>query len=53
VKKIAETMKTMPATMATHAAAWKTLGVRWGAASGAGAGAVAIPTVRVSGVSGV
>ncbi len=28
VKKMTATTKTMPATMATHAANWKTLGVR-------------------------
>jgi hypothetical protein len=48
-------MNTIPATMATHAAAWKTFGVLWtyGAASGAGAGAVAVEdrTVGVSDVS--
>jgi hypothetical protein len=48
-------MNTMPATMATHAAAMKTLGVLWtyGAGSAAGTGAVAVEdrTVGVSDVS--
>jgi hypothetical protein len=53
VKKMTEMMNTIPATMATHAAARKTLGVLYGAAStGAGAGAVAVE-VRTVGVSDV
>jgi hypothetical protein len=55
VKKMTEMMKTIPATMATHAAARKTRGVLNGAAStaaGAGAGAVAVE-VRTVGVSDV
>jgi hypothetical protein len=50
-----ETMKTRPATMATQAAARKTLGVFWtyGTGSAAGAGTVAVEdrTVGVSDVS--
>jgi hypothetical protein len=52
VKKITETMNTTPATMATHAAARKTRGVRYGTGSAAGAGAVAVE-VRTVGVSDV
>jgi hypothetical protein len=53
VKKMTEMMKTIPATMATHAAARKTRGVLNGAAStAAGAGAVAVE-VRTVGVSDV
>jgi hypothetical protein len=53
VKKMTETMNTMPATMATQAAARKTRGVRYGAGSVAAAGAVAVEdrTVGVSDVS--
>jgi hypothetical protein len=49
-----ETMKTSPATMATQAAARKTLGVLWtyGVGSAAGAGAVAVED-RAVGVSDV
>jgi hypothetical protein len=53
-KKTTATMKTIPATIATQAAIWKTLGVRCGAASvstGAGAVAVEVRTVGVSDVS--
>jgi hypothetical protein len=54
VKKMTETMNTIPATMATHAAAIKTRGVRYGAAAaaaGAGAVAVELRTVGFSDVS--
>lgn len=51
-KKMVETMNRMPATMATQAAARKTLGVRYGAACVAGAGAVAV-VVRTVGESNV
>jgi hypothetical protein len=49
-----ERMNTIPATIATQAANWKTLGVRYGATpDGGGAGAVAVEdrTVGVSDVS--
>jgi hypothetical protein len=52
VKKMTETMNTIPATIATQAAAAKTLGVRCSTGSVAGAGAVAVE-VRTVGVSDV
>jgi hypothetical protein len=52
VKKMTETMNTIPATMATHAAALKTLGVWYtGASGGGGATAVEVRAVGVSNVS--
>ncbi len=50
VKKMTETMNTIPATMATHAAALKTLGVRCSTRSAGGGGATAVE-VRAVGVS--
>lgn len=50
VKKMTETMNTTPATMATQAAALKTLGVRCSTRSTGGGGATAVE-VRVVGVS--
>ena len=49
-----ETMNTIPATIATQAAKWKTLGVRCITSAGGGGGgavAVAVRTVGVSDVS--
>jgi hypothetical protein len=50
VKKITETMKVIPATIATHAAALKTLGILYANASDGRSGATAVE-VRVVGVS--
>ncbi|BBA85990.1 hypothetical protein YM3MPS_02490 [Mycobacterium pseudoshottsii] len=50
MKKITETMNTIPATMDTHAAALKTLGV-WCCGSGGGATTVEVGAAEVSDVS--
>jgi len=53
VKKMTATMNTVPATTATQAANWKTLGVVCTTSAGGGGGAVAVEdrTVGVSDVS--